>query len=287
MTWINVNDLKKQLDDFTLGPIHLSIEPGTITALIGNNGSGKSTFLKILMNFINQDQGSLHFFGEPTLTNEKEWKEKVAYLPQKPIGMEPYNGETLANLYDLTYPSFDWKTFNHLLEKFKVNKRKTFQKLSPGEQQKLRIALTFATNAKVLILDEPTAFIDIQARNYLLDYIIWWMDEKERSIILSTHHADEIRKLADYIVPINHGKMLGNYEKEALINHYREYIFQEVVLPVNIPGEIKRQGQSIISNAPDETEAFLNQEQLPFISQNRVELDEIIAFILEEKKKEN
>src|SRR5699024_9843818 len=159
-----------------------------------------------------------------------------------------------------------------------VNKRKTFQKLSPGEQQKLRIALTFATNAKVLILDEPTAFIDIQARNYLLDYIIWWMDEKERSIILSTHHADEIRKLADYIVPINHGKMLGNYEKEALINHYREYIFQDIVLPTYIPGEIKRRGQSIISNAAEETEIFIQQHQLPLIKQNRVELDEVIAF---------
>src|SRR5699024_8121061 len=123
MTWIHVDNVKKQLDDFMLGPIDLKVEAGTITALIGNNGSGKSTFLKMLMNFIHQDQGSFHFFGKPALANEIEWKEKIAYLPQKQIGMKLYNGETLANLYDLTYSAFDWEIFHDLLEKFNVNKR--------------------------------------------------------------------------------------------------------------------------------------------------------------------
>lgn len=164
MNAIEITNLEKQVDDFHLGPIDLNIEPETITALVGNNGSGKSTLLKIIMNLVKQTSGNVNIFGTPNNGNDESWKKMIAYQPQTTIGFDPFTGKALRDLISEWYPNWDETLFQEVVHEFELSLSKKYGRLSPGSQQKLAFALTIARNAPILILDEPTAHIDIPSK---------------------------------------------------------------------------------------------------------------------------
>lgn len=278
--WIELTQVQKKIDDFQLGPIDLTIEPGTITALVGNNGSGKSTLLKMIMNLVKQNEGDIKVFNKLVNDTDESWKQHIAYQAQTPVGYDPFTGNSLKDLVSRWYPSWDETTFMQLVDllQFPLNKR--FGNLSQGSQQKLRLALTIATNARTLILDEPTSFMDIPSKKILIDFLVDWMDQEERSIIIASHQAEDIRKLADYLVILHNGTMLGTYEKEELTENYQQYWFSETLPYANIPGEVSREQHSIISNQPGATEQFLSEHDIQWTNRNAVELDAIITLLL-------
>lgn len=281
---LEINALQKQIDDFKLGPIDLQIEPGTITAMIGNNGSGKSTLLKLLIHLAKADEGTIMIAGQPVSGKDERWKTQVAYQPQTIIGYNAFTGEALRDLISHWYPNWDKALFRKMTDLFDIPMNKRFGKLSQGTQQKLNLALTIARNTPILILDEPTTFMDLPSKRILMDLLTDWMEQGEqRAIIIASHQAEDIRKLADYLFIIRYGKMLGYFEKEELTEHYKHYWLQE--LPDdNIPGEVSREGSSIISNQPEETETCLRNGQIPWKHLPALELDEIITLLLEGKR---
>jgi ABC-2 type transport system ATP-binding protein len=280
-----IDTVRKEMDnDFALGPIDLSIEPGTITALIGNNGSGKSTLLKLLMHLAKADSGTIKIAGKSVSGADESWKKKVAYQPQTIIGFNPYTGERLREMTSRWYPNWDEKLFRKMANLFDVPVNKRFDKLSQGSQQKLSLALTIARGAPLLILDEPTNFLDIPSKKALLDILIEWMEQEERAIIIASHQAEDIRKLADYLLIIRDGEMVGNFEKEALTSFYRRYWLPVLPEADPVPGEIFREGRSIISSQPEETEAYLQRGQIAWSSRTALELDEIIALLLQDTR---
>lgn len=280
--WIEITNLQKYIDhDFQLGPLDLQIEPGTITALIGNNGSGKSTLLKLIMNLVNPDEGEIKLFGRVVNSEDESWKIHVAYQPQKVIGYDAFTGEELKQLISEWYPKWDETLFKKITEQLNIPLKKRFGKLSPGAQQKLTIALTIARNARLLILDEPMSFLDIPSQKLLIDLLIEWMDTDERAILFASHHAEDIKKLADYLVILKNGQMLGHFEKETLTETYRRYWLENMdVLPKKIPGEVLRETNGFISNMPNQTETFLQTNSIRTLNHTAVDLAEIITFIL-------
>lgn len=273
---------QKQIDDFHLGPFDLAIEPGTITALVGNNGSGKSTLLKLLMDLAAPDSGTINVFDTPANTNDESWKIKVAYLPQSPIGFNPYTGEDLRKMIAPMYPDWDDGLFSEIADKFHIPLNKKYGKLSQGVQQKLSLALTIPRNAPLLILDEPTSFIDIPSKQELMTILTDWMDQGERAIIMASHQAADIMKLADYLCVLHDGKHLETYEKEELLQGYRKYWVSSGLPEDSVPGEIARENQSILSEAPDETEAFFQDSHMPITHQTALDLEEILSYLLEQ-----
>jgi len=192
--FIQINNVEKNIDQFRIGPIDLTIESGTITALVGDNGSGKSTLLKMMMNLVNYDTGTINAFGQNVHEEAEDWKKEIAYQPQTVIGYDGFTGHELNNLIAHWYPNWDQKLFVQLVDMFNIPLHKRFGKLSQGEQQKLTLALTIPRNTKLLILDEPTSFMDIPSKNLLTDLLIEWMEKDERSIIIASHQADDIKK---------------------------------------------------------------------------------------------
>lgn len=282
-TWLHVQNVQKKLDDFNLGPIDFAIEPGTITALIGSNGAGKSTFLKLLMHQVKQDTGSITMFDQPTDGRDESWKKHVAYQPQKTKGYDAFTGEALKDLISHWYPTWDEALFTSMVKHFNLSLTKNFGKMSQGAQQKLILALAIARNTRLLILDEPTAFLDILSKQVFMDVLIDWMEKEERAIIIASHQAEDIRKLADYITVMKNGKMGYTYEKEALIASYQRYWFRERLSFASIPGEVVRVDNSITSNNPNETEAYLRKHGLIWSHQAPLDLDEVITLLLTEK----
>lgn len=277
---IEIINIHKQIDDFKLGPIHLVIEPGTITALVGNNGSGKSTLLKSIMNLVKTDHGEINVLGQSVNGADENWKSLIAYQPQKMIGYDFFTGEALKSLVEKFYPLWDDALFMKVIQQLDVDLTKKYGKLSQGSQQKLNFALTIARNARLLILDEPTAHLDIPSKKILIDLLVDWMEVEERAIIIASHQVEDIRKLSDYLFVLHNGHMIGKFEKEELTERYQRYWINDVHTLAEIPGEVARDRNYLISDHPEVTEAFFKEHHIECEIQNTLELDEIITILL-------
>lgn len=283
-TWIDVKQVKKNVDDFRLGPINLTIEPGTITALVGNNGSGKSTLLKMMMNLVKPDTGEISVFNQVVTGEDESWKQHIAYQAQTAIGYDVFTGKILKDLVSRWYPNWHDDRFRKMVDLLQIPLNKRYGKMSQGDQQKLRLALTIATNARILILDEPTSFIDIPSKKILIDLLVDWMDEDERAMIIASHQTEDIHKLADYITVLQNGQLLGTYEKEELTTNYQHYWVTEELPPVAIPGEVSRDHKRIISNQPEMTEQYFNTYHIAWTDRQNLELEEVITLLLTKGK---
>ncbi len=281
MSEISIKGMKKTIDDFSLGPIDLTFELGTITAIVGNNGAGKSTLLKMLMHLVKADVGQIKICGQSVSGKEEDWKAKVAYLPQTVIGWELFTGRKLLELVSKWYPTWDQQMFERIVEMFQIPLNKKYSKLSQGMQQKLNIALTLARDTAILILDEPTAHMDIPSKQMLMDIFVEWMERGEKLMIISSHQAEDIRKLADYLVIIKEGSLLGKFDKDELTESYKRYWMEQPLPNERIPGEIARKNARIIvTNRPDETEVFFTSEGFSWLQAESLELEEIITYML-------
>ena len=277
--WIEINGLQKSLDDFQLGPISFAIEPGTITALVGNNGSGKSTLLKLIMNLANADAGNIEAFGKSVAGKDESWKRNIAFQPQKIIGWDAYTGMTLKKMISSLYSEWDEALFEQMVQLFDVPLDKRFGKMSQGMQQKLSLALALPRNTEILILDEPTAFLDIPSKRHFMDLLIDWMDAKERAVIITSHQTDDLRKLADYIFVMKDGKAIGHYEKETLLESCRRYWLNQ--LPDGlVPGEVSRDRKQVVSNNPAAAEHYFEVENIHIIDHAALDLEEVIDILL-------
>ncbi|WP_245686787.1 ABC transporter ATP-binding protein [Tenuibacillus multivorans] len=277
---IDVSNLYKTIDDFELGPFNLSIEPGLVTAIVGNNGAGKSTLLKMLMNLVKPNQGDIRLL-ERNISEDESWKQHVAYLPQRLLGYDPFNGHQLKEIISNLYPNWDESRFNKMVDMFNVNLSKKYGKMSQGMQQKLALALMLPRNPDIMILDEPTSHMDIPSKYLLMDILVEWMEEGHRTLILASHQTEEIRKLADTIAIIRDGDIIGHYEKDELSRYFTQYWLADSLPHKTLPGEVKRKGERIvITNQERELEAYLKRHQLKWSQKEHIDLNDAISLML-------
>src|SRR5699024_4749178 len=161
---------------------------------------------------------------------------------------------------------------------------KKYAKLSPGVQQKLNLALTIPRNAPLMILDEPTSFLDIPSTKMLGDILTDWMDHGERAILLTSHQVEDVRKLSDYIAILHDGELLGTFEKGSLQERFRRYWVSSPLPGKRMPGEISREDGQIVTDDAARMEAFLNREGIEWYDQKAIDLEEIITILMTEKE---
>lgn len=279
---IAIQNVQKSVGDFQLKSLDLEIEKGTITALIGKNGAGKSTILNMIMHLMKADRGEIQVLGQSVAAADESWKTKIAYLPQTPAMILPFTGQEMRNLIAQWYSTWDESYFQKIVTLFGINLRTKFNKLSPGAQQQLNLALAIARNTDILILDEPTAYLDIPSKKLLNDLLVEWMDSAERTIILATHQIEDIQKLADVLVILKGGQITDQYEKETLTETYKRYWFSQALECKAVPGEVERKGNSLVTNKPIEAEIFLGQENIDWTTVQSLALDEMITILLAE-----
>ncbi|SEQ00459.1 ABC transporter ATP-binding protein [Piscibacillus halophilus] len=277
---IEVTQLEKIRDDFHLGPININIEPGIVTALVGNNGAGKSTLIKTIMNLVKPSSGDIRILGS-YVEETQDWQKEIAYLPQNKLGYDPFNGNQLKELIASLYPNWDDKLFNRMVKELDVNLRKNFKSLSPGMQQKLLLSLTIPRNTPILILDEPTSHIDIVSKSILLDLLAEWMEHDDRTLILATHQVEDIRKLADMVAIMKDGDLLAHTDKDSLTQSYTQYWMVDPLPSDSLPGEVKRKGsKSIVTENEVQLEQYLSQHQLNWLNKEQLSLEDTISLML-------
>lgn len=278
---LKITDVEKNIDTLHLGPIHLTIDPGTITTMVGANGAGKSTLFKLIMNLVKRDTGSIQLLDIETNGSDESWKQHITYQAQTVIGWEPFTGIKLKDFISSLYPHWNEALFQKMVDLLQIPLDERFAKLSQGNQQKLQLALALPRSTPLLLLDEPTSFLDIPAKQKLMDLLVEWMEQGDRAIFMTSHQSADIMKLSDYIVVLKNGKLMNKFEKESLIHRHCRYWISEQLPEEGIPGEIGRSTRYLVSNAPEQTEAFLQQEQITWTQQESLDLEEILTLLIE------
>lgn len=221
MEALNIKNVTKKYNRFTLDNISFSVPQGAIMGLIGENGAGKSTLIKAILDLINKDGGEVDIYGKKHDRNAKEIREDVGVVFDTLHYNENLNPNDISKINKYTYKNWDEKAFRNYLEVFKLNERSKIKIMSKGMKMKLGIAIALSHKAKLLILDEPTAGLDPVARDELLDIFLDFMQDETHSILISSHITTDLEKIADYITFIHEGRVLLSKPKDELLYDYR------------------------------------------------------------------
>ncbi|SHH74369.1 ABC-2 type transport system ATP-binding protein [Clostridium collagenovorans DSM 3089] len=217
---IEVKDLCKNYKDFKLDNVSFSVPKGSIMGLIGANGAGKSTTIKLLLNLLKRNSGSVKIFGEDIIEKEQRIKEEIGVVFDESNFHDTLKTKNIDSIMKSIYKNWDEKLFYSYLKKFKLPIDKTIKDFSRGMKMKLSIAVALSHNPKLLILDEATSGLDPIVRNEILDVFLEFIEDGEHSILLSSHITSDLEKIADYITLINDGKVVFSQCKDDLIYNY-------------------------------------------------------------------
>ena len=212
---IEIKNLVKKFDDFTLGPIDFSIPKGTIIGYIGQNGAGKSTTIKLLLGLLKKDSGEIKILGYDNL-NSLELKDKIGVVFDDLLVPEEMTLVDLEKFCSRVYSKWDREFFYQLKKKFNLSEKQTIKSYSRGMRMKLSMAVALSHNAEILILDEATSGLDPIVREEILDF----MQNENHTILISSHILSDLEKVADYIAFINDGKVLFVEPKDELKENY-------------------------------------------------------------------
>ncbi|MBQ8259439.1 MAG: ABC transporter ATP-binding protein [Clostridia bacterium] len=220
MNALEIRNLTKSFKDFRLDNLTLTLPSGCIMGLIGENGAGKSTTIKLILDIIHKDSGSIKILGEDNEKNIKLTKEDIGVVMDD-VGLpECLNAKQVGKVMKHTFKNWDQNEYNHLLTKFSIPDKKPFKDFSRGMKMKLGIAIAMSHGAKLLLLDEATSGLDPVVRDEVVEMFYDFTRDESHSILISSHIVSDLEKLCDYIAFLHKGKLLLCEEKDVLLSEY-------------------------------------------------------------------
>ena len=207
-----------------LDGVDLRVPDGAVYVLVGVNGAGKSTLFKVLMNLERPDGGSAEVFGLDTGRDGPEVRAQVGYVPERQD--VPYRSMTCGRLLQHTaafYPEWDHGYADHLVRALGIRRDRKVGGLSKGETRRLQLVLALAHRPPLLLLDEPTEGLDPVVRRRALAVLAEHMADAPTTVLISTHHIDELESLADHVGVLRDGRLVAQMHREDLQRTVRSY----------------------------------------------------------------
>ena len=221
MNAIELSHINKSFGDFAIRDLNLTVPSGTICGLVGENGAGKSTTIRLLMGALQPDSGTASVLGTNVSSPEfREGKEDVGVVLDEAYFPESLNAAQVGKIMAATYCQWDQKLYDSYLKRFDLPEKKQFKDFSRGMRMKLAIAVALSHQPKLLVLDEATAGLDPIVRDEVLDIFNEFTREEDHSILISSHILSDLEKLCDYIAFIHKGDLLFCEEKDRLLEQY-------------------------------------------------------------------
>lgn len=217
---LKIEHLKKNYDNFSLN-CSLEVHRGCVTGLIGQNGAGKSTTFKAVLGLISADGGSVRIFGKDLQEFVSEDRENIG-VALSDSGFSGYlTVKDIIPILKNLYRNFDYSFFTEQTRRFQLPFDKKIKDFSTGMKAKLKVLVAISHKAKLLILDEPTAGLDVIARDELLEILREFMErDEERSILISSHISSDLESLCDDIYMIHDGKVILHEDTDVLLSDY-------------------------------------------------------------------
>ena len=218
---IEIKNLTKKYNNFTLDNISLEIPSGRITGVIGANGAGKSTTFKAILGLIKPDEGEIIIDGKNIKDFKEEDKAKVGCVMTDSFFSDTLRIKDIAKIMKGMFKSFDENFFEEKCDLLKLPKDKRIREFSGGMKAKIKAITALSYDTNLLILDEPTVGLDVVAREEVLDLIREYVEKnEERTVIISSHISSDIEKLCDDIYMINDGEIVFHDDTDKLLFEY-------------------------------------------------------------------
>ena len=217
---IEISGVTKKYSGFTLDKISFNVPKGSIMGFIGQNGAGKTTTIRSLLNIISIDEGEIKLLGLDHLQHEQEIKERISVVFDELPFHDVFNAKDMARIFEGIYPQWDNAVYTQYLERFGLPMKKKIGEFSKGMKMKLQIACALSHNAELLVMDEATTGLDPVVRDEILHIFMEYLQDGERSILMSSHITSDLEKIADSVTFIDKGRLLISGYKDDIIESH-------------------------------------------------------------------
>ena len=220
MNALEIRDLTRHFGDFTLDSLNLTLPGGCILGLIGENGAGKSTTIRLILGMLRPDGGTVTILGRDNRDNLALTKQDIGVVLDEVGIPECMTPKQVSIVMADVFTRWDAKTYEGLLERFSLPENKKFKEFSRGMKMKLGLAVALSHQAKLLILDEATSGLDPVVRDEVVSILSEFTRDESHSILISSHIVSDLEKLCDYVAFLHKGKLLLCEEKDMLLSEY-------------------------------------------------------------------
>ncbi len=215
-----LSGVSRGLRGFALEDISFSLASGYIMGLVGPNGSGKTTTIRLIMNMLRRDSGRITVVGIDNLEGETAAKKLIGYVPEENIFAEEWKASDVAKALKLYYETFDRERFAAYLHRFDLPPDRRIKDYSRGMKTKMMLASALSRETRLLLLDEPTSGLDPVVRSELLDILQDYISDGEHSVLFSTHVTTDLERIADYITFIHRGSVVFTRATDDVLSGY-------------------------------------------------------------------
>lgn len=282
---LEINGLCKAYDDFTLKNVSFSLPKGYIMGFVGQNGSGKTTTIRSMLNMAKVDSGKISIFGLDSVTDSIAIKERLGVVFDSLYLAEHLNARQIEKQLKPFYKDWDTDEFFRRIKEFGLPDNRKVGVFSKGMKMKLMVAVALSHKAEFLILDEPTSGLDPVARDELLDILAEYIEDENRGVLFSTHITADVERIADYVTILHNGKVWYTGTKDDLTERYAVLKGSEE----DIPPAVK---ERLIGfhNYRNGFEALIETDDLAGLPDSleyeKASIDEILVYIAKEDKRE-
>ena len=217
---LEIKGLNKAYNGFALKDVSFSLPKGYIMGFVGENGSGKTTTIRSILNMANIDSGKISVFGLDSVTDTIAIKEKLGVVFDSLYLADHLTAKQIEKQLKPFYKDWDSKEFAGRLKSFGLPDNKRVGEFSKGMKMKFMIAIALSHKADFMILDEPTSGLDPVARDELLDILAEYIENENRSVLFSTHITSDVERIADYVTILHNGRVWFTGTKDELSEKY-------------------------------------------------------------------
>ena len=280
MNALEIKNVSKSFSGFCLDKISLTLPSGCIMGLIGENGAGKSTTIKLILDMLHKDGGTITILGKDNEKDISLSKEDVGVVMDE-VGMpECLTAKQIGNVMKHTFRNWNEAEYARLLQKLSLPDNKPFKDFSRGMKMKLGIAVALSHGAKLLLLDEPTSGLDPVVRDEVVDMFYDFTRDENHSILISSHIVSDLEKLCDYVAFLHKGKLLLCEEKDVLLSEYGI-----IHCTVEQLSELDKEVIKYKKETPYGAEAIVSREDAPDgFKLSPISIEELFVFMVKEAK---
>ena len=275
MNALEIKSLNKSYPGFALDNLNLTLPQGCILGLIGENGAGKSTTIKLILDLIRPDSGSITILGKE---HTRLSREDIGVVLDEVGIPECLTASQVGKVMRNLFKNWDSLRFDDLLTQFSIPDGKIFKKFSRGMKMKLGIAVAMSHGAKLLILDEATSGLDPVVRDEVVTMLSEFTREEGHSILISSHIVSDLEKLCDYIAFLHKGKLMLYEEKDVLLSRYGIVYCTHEQLPLLSPTAVLHRKEN-----PYGAEVLVLRDAVPADWKvSPVSIEELFVFMVKE-----
>ena len=280
MNALEIHSLTKSYPGFTLGPLDLTLPSGCILGLIGENGAGKSTTIKLILNMLHQNGGTITILGKDSRENVLARQDLGVVMDEQ--GIPPaLNARQVGNIMKNIFRNWDMGAYVSYISALEIPEKKPFKDFSRGMKMKLGIAIALSHHPKLLLLDEATSGLDPVVRDQVVEMLEDFTRDENHTVLMSSHIVSDLERVCDYIAFLHKGKLMLYAEKDALLSQYGILrCTREALDDLDADAIVHRK------DTPYGSEALVLREAVPQgLEVGNVSIEELFVLMVKEEKK--